>query len=158
MYMDRHGNLYEPKDDDVIRARNGAFAIILSNDLQKILVTEGPHAVGVPELPGGGIDAGEDAEKAVIREIYEETNQIVKSYKVEKKWNFNLNFYADDVNEYWNYDKIYFLLQIDLKEHYFSEKIKTPEGGTAWWMNLCYIKNNPFRATDVKVLSELKYI
>ena len=158
MYMDRRGTRHTPKQGDVVRARQGAFAIILSDDEQKILVTAGPHAPDVPELPGGGIDEGEDAEQAVIREIYEETNQTLHGYDVQSVHAFDLKFYADDANEYWDYHKTYFVMDIDLDRHFFEGKIQTPEGGYAWWMPLSDIPNNPFRATDTHVLNSLGYL
>jgi 8-oxo-dGTP pyrophosphatase MutT (NUDIX family) len=157
MYIDRLGAKHTPSKGDVVKDRKGSFAIIFDNK-NRILVTAGPHAPEVPELPGGGIDDGEDAEKAVIREIYEETAQTVQDYTIKKQWNFDVGFYADDVNEYWNYQKFYFEIELKNAKHFFDGKIKTPEGGLSWWQDIKDVKSMNFRATDKEFLKQHGFI
>jgi 8-oxo-dGTP diphosphatase len=54
--------------------RPGAYAVI-RNDLGQILVVTAKNRY---HLPGGGIDAGEDPQRAVAREIEEETGYSVE--------------------------------------------------------------------------------
>ncbi len=56
--------------------RPGAYAVI-SNDVGKILIVITKN--GRYHLPGGGLDAGEDAETALRREVKEETGYDVAS-------------------------------------------------------------------------------
>ena len=51
--------------------RPGAYAILVAND--KILLTHQNHPIPEFQLPGGGIDAGENPLPALYREILEET-------------------------------------------------------------------------------------
>ncbi len=53
--------------------RPGAYAVV-SNDLGQILVVTAKNRY---HLPGGGIDAGEDPQQAVVREIAEEAGYSV---------------------------------------------------------------------------------
>lgn len=54
--------------------RPGAYAVI-SNDLKRILIVIAKNRY---HLPGGGIDAGEDPQQAVAREIQEETGYSIE--------------------------------------------------------------------------------
>jgi putative (di)nucleoside polyphosphate hydrolase len=56
-------------------------AAIIINDENKILVGQRSDIPGSWQLPQGGIDGGENAEEAVIREIKEETG--IMSHKIE---------------------------------------------------------------------------
>ena len=49
--------------------RPSAYAVIVRDDGRILAVVDGPETL----LPGGGIDDGESAEAAVVREIKEET-------------------------------------------------------------------------------------
>lgn len=60
------------------RQRLAAYAIVLSS--RGLLATQFSHRTAVPGvwgLPGGGLDRGETASSAVVREIAEETGQEV---------------------------------------------------------------------------------
>jgi 8-oxo-dGTP diphosphatase len=54
-----------------------AIGIIFSKDLKEVLLVK-RHDAPVWVLPGGGIDPGESAEEAVIREVLEETGLKTK--------------------------------------------------------------------------------
>ena len=154
-YIDRHGKPHTPKPNDLVKDRSGVFAIIIHD--KKLLVTAGHHAPNVPELPGGGIDPGEDTITALLREIYEETGQTVTNYSITCEYHQKVNYYADDLNEYWNYDRTYF--QIDwTPSTIWDSKIDTPDGGKSWWMNLDDVSSVPFRASDKIVLQALSFI
>ena len=55
------------------------------------------HKMGVThnlwELPGGRMEFGETAEETLFREVSEETNLIIKSFKLLDTWNFVSNNY-----------------------------------------------------------------
>ncbi|HET6968446.1 MAG TPA: NUDIX domain-containing protein, partial [Ornithinibacter sp.] len=58
--------------------RVAAYAVVVAQD--RLLLTQlAPRtgAAGRWNLPGGGIDPGESAEAAVVREVAEETGQVV---------------------------------------------------------------------------------
>jgi len=68
--------------DDVARAvpyqRLAAYAVVRSS--RGVLMTElsaRTNAAGLWNLPGGGLDPGEDPSDAVVREVHEETGQHV---------------------------------------------------------------------------------
>lgn len=56
----------EKRDD--MRDRPGAYAVIIQNEKILAVINEGLY-----HLPGGGIDPGETAKEAVLREVLEET-------------------------------------------------------------------------------------
>ncbi|MDA3881658.1 MAG: NUDIX domain-containing protein [Bacteroidales bacterium] len=59
-----------------------AVAAIITNRKGEILLTKRAFepAQGMFDLPGGFVDPGETAEKALIREVHEELNLIIESY------------------------------------------------------------------------------
>ena len=157
MFMDRHGGMHEPKDGAFVRYRKGAFVIIIINDC--ILVADGPHAPNVPELPGGGIEGDEDSLQAALRETVEETGFNIKKYEIKAEYKTHRKFYADDVDEYWNYDITYFHLQLPNDNLYFSGKIASPEGGNVWWLPLKdVISGVPFKKMERISLFEMGLI
>ena len=68
-----------PPDAEVeVRQRVAAYAVVLS--ARGLLATEFSALTAVPGrwgMPGGGIDAGEEPADAVLREVAEETDQVV---------------------------------------------------------------------------------
>lgn len=71
--------MLEPDAQPVVRQRLAAYAVVRSR--RGLLATEysGRTAVaGRWGMPGGGIDAGEEPEATVLREVAEETSQMVR--------------------------------------------------------------------------------
>lgn len=81
-----------PVDDDVTEAelanvvpyqRIAAYAVVRSS--RGILMTElsdRTNAAGMWNLPGGGLDPGEDPAAGVVREVHEETDQRVEDVQL----------------------------------------------------------------------------
>lgn len=68
-----------PDITPIVRQRLAAYAIVLSD--RGILATQFSAKTAVPGmwgLPGGGIDPGEAAAQAVVREVDEETGQLLE--------------------------------------------------------------------------------
>lgn len=53
--------------------RRGAYAIVVNQDGQVLLVRPKGYAKGQWTFPGGGIDVGENEQQAAERELFEET-------------------------------------------------------------------------------------
>lgn len=95
-------------DDQDYPPRPSAYAVIVRDDGSILAVVDGPETL----LPGGGIDDGEDAASAVLREITEETGysaRVVRKigdaneYILLPKQNKNVNkissFYAAEIDD-----------------------------------------------------------
>ena len=65
----RFGEAYRP--DQSYRCRPGIYAVLRDGD--RILVTHQSRPVSEIQLPGGGIDKGEQPIAALHREVFEET-------------------------------------------------------------------------------------
>lgn len=140
MYMDRHGGLDNvPETGDTVISRKGGFVIAVLHD--RVLVADGAHALEVPELPGGGLEGDENALQAALRETVEETGFELTDYKILKEFSVHRKFYADDINEYWDYDITYFYLELPDDALFFEGKHPSPEGGRVHWLPLADIKN-----------------
>lgn len=157
MYHDRHGQLFTPAPEDFVRARQGGFAIMILNGC--VLVANGPHAPDVPELPGGGIEDGEDALTAALRETEEETGFHITEYEVLQEFSVHRKFYADDINEYWDYDITYYHLELPNDDLYFDGHRPSPEKGEVFWLPLDDLKKGaPIKYMERLALQELGLI
>lgn len=71
--------------------------ILVSNSEGKLLLVKKPDGVGPYKgtylTPGGGVNIGEPADEAALRELYEETSVKVRNLKRV--------FFDDDVTENW---------------------------------------------------------
>jgi ADP-ribose pyrophosphatase YjhB (NUDIX family) len=132
-YYDRHGAAHYPDvENDAMRPRMGAW--IALREGSHILMVIADNAHDVPELPGGGVEAGEGLWQGALREFQEEADitlmpnncEIVAEYKQ------TVYFYADDVDEYWNYDQTYFLIQQTGARLYHGSVDSVPEGRRLW--------------------------
>ncbi|MGG9963699.1 NUDIX hydrolase [Ferruginibacter sp. SUN106] len=66
----------------VVELPPSACAMAVTEDNEVVLVRQYRHAIGetILEIPGGFIDAGEDHQKAIARELLEETGYEFASY------------------------------------------------------------------------------
>lgn len=135
-YIDRHGNAAEPGEDAVIGTREGEFAVFSWNG--KILLISPKKAPGVLELPGGGIDPGEDAMTALYREIAEETGFSLTGITIDDSHAQRVGYFADDAGEngeFWAYSMRFHLIDASpiARMHFEGARI-TPEQGAMRWV------------------------
>jgi ADP-ribose pyrophosphatase len=66
----------------VVEIPESACAVAVTEDNEVVLVKQYRHALGetLLEIPGGFIDAGEDVQKAIARELLEETGYEFSKY------------------------------------------------------------------------------
>lgn len=113
----------------------GVYAIILSDDRQKILLVKKALGcyTGLYDLPGGGMDEGELPEDTLKREILEETGCRVTSYKQAGTVAFLHPFIKSDEHITLRHLGIIYL------SHAVGEPLSTPAGGDSAgceWLSL----------------------
>jgi hypothetical protein len=72
IFYDRRGNVVSPDAQSIIKPRRGAFALAVAVEDRAVMLAAERCAPDVPELPGGGIEAGETLDEATEREWAEE--------------------------------------------------------------------------------------
>jgi 8-oxo-dGTP diphosphatase len=155
-YKDRTGMVRTPSPDSVFKQRYGAFLICFVGG--HMLLSRSEHSGGDWELPGGGIDEGESAEQAVLRETYEETNVEFGDVAIEKKHTQRIYYFALDSKQFWNYDQDYFVLSDpSLNHHIFDGIIKSPDNCDAKWIKISDLKDTNIRHDHNKALQKLGY-
>jgi 8-oxo-dGTP pyrophosphatase MutT (NUDIX family) len=132
VFYDRRGNVVIPDAQSIIKPRRGVFALAVAINDDAIMLSAEACAPDVPELPGGGIEAGETLDEAVKREWAEEVGIAFDVKGPYQRFQHVRGFYADDRNEFWIYDQTFQLYHFP--DHVIiGQKWLNPEGGTAGW-------------------------
>jgi len=139
VFYDRRGR--EKYADDLIPVcQKGYFAILVKDG--KVLVTY-PPSVSVPEFPGGAVSRKEDFRNCLYRKLYEETGIEFELSHGERSYSQHINYFADDARhygEYCVYEQTFIVY--DASSYGFDTQVspwKTPENGTAAWLNIADI-------------------
>jgi 8-oxo-dGTP pyrophosphatase MutT (NUDIX family) len=132
IFYDRRGNVVTPGAQSIIKPRRGVFALVVAVKNDAIMLSTESCAPDVPELPGGGIEAGETLDEAIRREWAEEVGIAFDVKGPFQKFQHVRGFYADDRAEFWIYDQTFRLYHF-LDPVKMGQKWLNPEGGTAGW-------------------------
>jgi len=132
IYYSRHGEEVTPGPDSVKTTRRGIFAVLVEGE--HMLLTWQHNAIDTPQLPGGGIESGEDKFTALSREIYEEAGlQIAPDvFKGGNVYEQEIGYFADDQQEFWTYHQTFVL--VHNAGLFFTGEKKSPEDGAALWV------------------------
>jgi 8-oxo-dGTP pyrophosphatase MutT (NUDIX family) len=140
VFYDRRGNVMTPQAGSIVKPRRGAFALVVAIDDQAIMLSAEACAPEVPELPGGGVEAGESLDEAIRREWAEEVGIAFDVTGPFQQFQHVRGFYADHRDEFWIYDQTFRL-------YYFSGRVRigqkwlSPEGGMAGWEAIAALPN-----------------
>lgn len=112
LFYSRHGHQMIPAADAVIKPRHGVFALARSGDV--VLLVLQSFANGFWEMPGGGMEEGEQQDDAIRREWAEETGiDFAPLRATGQEYYHTRGYYAEDVNEFWVYDQTFYLYDYD---------------------------------------------
>lgn len=132
VFYDRLGNVVTPDAQSFIKPRRGVFALVAAIEDAAIMLSAEACAPGVPELPGGGVEAGETLDEAIRREWAEEVGIPFNVRGPFQQYQHVRGFYADDRREFWIYDQTFRLYHyLDRVE--VGPKWLNSEGGTTGW-------------------------
>ncbi|MDD3283996.1 MAG: NUDIX hydrolase [Patescibacteria group bacterium] len=130
--------------------RPGVYAIIL-NKKNEVLLTESKS--GKLWFPGGGIEIGETIEKALKREVEEETN--IKNLKIKELVALFENFfYFKEGDEAWHSHMFFYKCKISSKEKIirkFADEYEEIGINKLVWINIKNIKKEKFIDINEKV-------
>ena len=157
IYTDYKGQQSSPNKDSIVIERSGIWAII-TDSKNRILISHPEYDLNSMELPGGGIETGEDCETSLIREIIEEAGVEFKSLSPEKMFNQHVKYGCWDKDEFWNYDQEYWVIKLKDDTQYFSGKRKTEEGAYGEWVNLSSIQQENFHFTHCEAMKKMGVI
>ena len=134
-YIDYQGRDYGTEDALRVRSRRGIWAMLVDHK-ERILISHARYDRNFMELPGGGIEDGEDKATSLIREIEEEAGLIVSQLSPTKSFTQHAKFFAYNDTECWNYDQEYWLIPLPNDQYHFNGKRETEEGAAGEWLPL----------------------
>lgn len=151
-FISRQGSKVVKPANRRTKERFSAYGLAEKNG--KILVVK-PHANNLYELPGGGAINGENAKDTLAREFLEETGCTIKNFEKKTLAIIKTNFYADDIDEYFDSTMIFFKIKtIENKTH--TQEIDSNEIKETKWINpkrLNYINTHQ---THLKIIKRFK--
>jgi 8-oxo-dGTP pyrophosphatase MutT (NUDIX family) len=131
-FYDRRGNVITPDSRSIIKPRRGVFALAVAVDESAIMLSAELCAPDVPELPGGGVEAGESLDDAIRREWSEEVGIPFDVEGPFDSFQHERGFYSDDRKEFWIYDQTFRLYRFR-GDAIAGRQWLNSEGGTAGW-------------------------
>ncbi|MGA9026452.1 MAG: NUDIX hydrolase [Steroidobacteraceae bacterium] len=134
-FFDRRGNQSVPRADSIVKPRRGVFALVVALTDQAIMLAAEACAPDVPELPGGGIEAGETLDEAIAREWAEEVGIAFDVQGPFERFQHVRGFHADDRDEFWIYDQTFLLYHFTGRVN-AGRKWSNSEGGIAGWVEI----------------------
>jgi 8-oxo-dGTP pyrophosphatase MutT (NUDIX family) len=144
----------EPSESDTIIDRSGIWIMVVDPE-DRVLISHPQYDASVMELPGGGIELGEDKKASLIREIEEEAGVTINHVVADETMNQHVKFLAWDLNEYWNYDQEYWIMKLNNNNHYFEGVRKTEEGAFGEWVDRKDIKQDNFHYIHWQALKKM---
>ncbi|MFC2163046.1 NUDIX domain-containing protein [Candidatus Altiarchaeota archaeon] len=117
VFTDRSGDPHVKPDEASVIPRRSAYGICIA--CGKILLIK-PRWNDSWELPGGGTQEGEEVTQALVREFLEETGYEVKDYLPEPVHIIRQDFYADDLDMYYDSTLHFFRIK-SISEHAIGE-------------------------------------
>jgi len=132
VFYNRRGAIVTPPPGAIIRPRRAIYALLVQS--AHVLLIWPNFTNGIPDLPGGGIDAGETPDEALLREWVEETGGVFPAEAREvtaARHQHVRGFHAEEDAEFWIYDQSFRLYQHDAPVS--AGRWVNPEGHQAGW-------------------------
>ncbi|MDD9900911.1 MAG: NUDIX domain-containing protein [Alphaproteobacteria bacterium] len=159
LYYDRWGNAYPQCEDTPVFARRGVFAVLKSGP--KILLVHPPRSEPTCDFPGGGVDAGEDLQTALQREVFEETGFRIESVATAPNFEQVTGFRSDDHTQNWVYTQYFWLVDVSAMPDMMFSGIRevvepeTREIQKTEWVDIADVHTRPLRRDHCLALEAL---
>jgi len=128
-FVDRYGRIHNLPSLTSYTSRVSAYGIIVNNN--NLLMIK-PVWADLWELSGGGVDQGESLLDGFKREFCEEVGDSNLLTELSFLTKLQCNFYADDVDEYWQSEMNFFKGSLPSNDLSFVED--KPETATVGWV------------------------
>lgn len=132
VFYDRRGDIVTPTQSSIIRPRRGVFALAVSLPARAVLFATEAKYPDTLELPGGGIEDGEDLELAVRREWQEEASIDFNMEGPFGEFRQVRNFYAHGYDQFWFYDQTFRLYHYLGPVEMGKKWLNSEDGQTGW--------------------------
>lgn len=142
VFYNRRGEIVAPQAGAVIRPRQAVYALLVQAG--HVLLIWPNFTNGIPDLPGGGIDAGENEDQALAREWVEETGAAFPAEAQEvtaARYRHVRGFHAEEDAEFWIYEQSFRLYRHNAPVT--AGRWVNPEGHQAGWEPLATLTTLP---------------
>ncbi len=142
VFYNRRGEAVTPPPGAIIRPRRAIYALLVQSG--HVLLIWPNFTKGIPDLPGGGIDAGETPDEALYREWLEETGGSFPADAQEvmaARYQHVRGFHAEEEAEFWIYDQSFRLYRHEAPVS--AGRWVNPEGHQAGWEPLISLSKLP---------------
>ncbi len=127
-FIDRSGSIHRPGKDDCPSPRRAVYGVAIRDG--KLLLIR-PSWSDRWELPGGGLENGEDPKEALAREFIEETGYRVAENSFRCLGAANCRFFAEDLNRF--YYLHYLILLVQIQDERAAPVDRTQTSGVHWF-------------------------
>lgn len=140
LFIDHRGRLRPRPPDQAMSRREGIHAVIRHD--WRILLVQPPGAEWL-ELPGGGIEPGEDVVTALLRELREEAGAEIAPAAVNPapEVDITTRYYASSRDEYWLYRQRFRLVDLTGRRPELGQPLEP--GHRCLWLNIDAVHDAP---------------
>jgi len=149
-FIDLFGKIKIKSTERGIKKRLSAYGIAIKDNKVLLIKSKFSHLL---ELPGGGLEDGEDILVGLKREFLEETGHVADEINPECLKSLRQNFYANDLDEYFDSEMKFFIIDKLKKDE--TSKIDDYEVEEVVWIPISELNEKNCKHLHLELIKNL---